>query len=430
MNSYEHPLNPLENASLRTEALDGLPWDYSVMRGYVWVYVGMRFAFAPLALLTAFSMGERGEGVKGTYACRVFTLLTIACHHSSKTWSEMASDSPLAEWRSQKAFKLLANPEAELPKLLTSRGKNSGRPAFEDQPLDAETAAALGQLLDDRSTAVAVRVLALGVITVDGDGTYEMLKADVGGAGTEEPVLDRLVGWTRGGENDAAELRQMKEMVGQTLMEVADDADGAAALLAAHGAMAWVLTTIKEEVLAWQSRPAGGEKEETQEEEEEALLDHVLGALYNCTFHSEATRLPALAAARAAGLLEPAVLPALMDRDDAIGFTALQIVANLVGREEDASSALLSARPQSIELILNLLRRTLAGESNTPDTLGFSWSTYELVICVVNLSIADANKPQLAAAGVVALCLQILAEVRCSSCCAWLRRPSLQLRYP
>lgn len=342
----------------------------------------------------------------------------------------MASDSPLAEWRSQKAFKLLANPEAELPKLLTSRGKNSGRPAFEDQPLDAETAAALGQLLDDRSTAVAVRVLALGVITVDGDGTYEMLKADVGGAGTEEPVLDRLVGWTRGGENDAAELRQMKEMVGQTLMEVADDADGAAALLAAHGAMAWVLTTIKEEVLAWQSRPAGGEKEETQEEEEEALLDHVLGALYNCTFHSEATRLPALAAARAAGLLEPAVLPALMDRDDAIGFTALQIVANLVGREEDASSALLSARPQSIELILNLLRRTLAGESNTPDTLGFSWSTYELVICVVNLSIADANKPQLAAAGVVALCLQILAEVRCSSCCAWLRRPSLQLRYP
>ena len=61
MNTYEHHLNPLENSPISGMPSMALCRDYSVMRGYVWVCVGVGFDFAPLALLTAFSKGGAEE---------------------------------------------------------------------------------------------------------------------------------------------------------------------------------------------------------------------------------------------------------------------------------------------------------------------------------------------------------------------------------
>jgi len=61
MNTYEYPLNPLENASIKANAFDGLSWDYAGIYRYYLVkhgYIGVCLALAPLALPTAFSKGE------------------------------------------------------------------------------------------------------------------------------------------------------------------------------------------------------------------------------------------------------------------------------------------------------------------------------------------------------------------------------------
>jgi len=58
--SSRTPLNPLENASICADALEGMPRGYL---GITWFCAGI-FAFAPLALLT--EVGEQGMGLKGS----------------------------------------------------------------------------------------------------------------------------------------------------------------------------------------------------------------------------------------------------------------------------------------------------------------------------------------------------------------------------